>query len=98
MEGDENDETRSGADPSEEDTRGGQAKREPSWRSAVALSAATAAVVVALLVLISKVPISQALIFAGLLFVIGTPINYYTDRYLYRRRLAKSEAAGEQKR
>lgn len=98
MEGEENDETRPGADPGKEGARGARARREPTWGSAVAMSAATAAVVVVLLTLISKMPISQALVFAIVLFAVGVPINYYTDRFLYRRRLATGEAEGEKKR
>jgi hypothetical protein len=92
------DETGPGAEAGEEDGRGARARREPTWRSAVALSAATAAVVVALLTLISKVPIGEALIFGGLIFIVSIPINHYTDRFLYRRRLATSEAEGAKKR
>ena len=98
MEGEENDETRPGADAGKEDGRGVRARREPTWRSAVAMSAATAAVVVALLTLVSKMPISQALVFAILLFAVGVAINYYTDRFLYRRRLAMGESDGTKKR
>ncbi len=43
-------------------------------------------------------PPDQALIFAILLFAVGVPINYYTDRFLYRRRLAMGEAEGTKKR
>lgn len=98
MEGEENDGIKSSADPGEEDAHGLRARREPTWRSAVAMSAATAAVVVVLLALISKMPISQALVFAIVLFAVGVPINYYTDRFLYRRRLAMGEADGTKKR
>jgi len=98
VEGEENDETRPGADAGKEDARGARARREPTWRSAVAMSAATAVVVAVLLTLISKMPISQALVFAIVLFAVGVPINYYTDRFLYRRRLAMGESESTKKR
>jgi anti-sigma-K factor RskA len=98
VEGKENNETRQGADAGKEGARGARARREPTWGSAVAMSAATAAVVVALLTLISDMAISQALVFAVVLFAVGIPINYYTDRFLYRRRLATGGAEGEKKR
>ena len=53
---------------------------------------------VAVLTLLLKVPINQTLPVAGLMLIFYIPLSYYTDRWLYRRRIAKDAAARKGKR
>jgi hypothetical protein len=53
---------------------------------------------VAVLSLLLKVPINETLPIAGLMLVFYIPLSYFTDRWLYQRRLAKDAAARKAKR
>lgn len=77
---------------------GGRALRTPSWRSAATRSIAAVVIFIAVLSLLLKVPINETLPVAGLMLVFYIPLSYYTDRWLYRRRMAKDGAAGKAKR
>jgi len=76
---------------------GGRATREPSWRSAATRSVVAVVIFIAVLSLLLKVPINETLPVAGLMLVFYVPLSYYTDRYRYRRRLAKAAAARKAK-
>jgi hypothetical protein len=71
-----------------------RADQPPTWGGAAlrALIAATALVLLSGLVLNASAGQSVAYFFVGLIFY--TPISYYSDGWLYRRRLAK-KAAGK---
>ncbi len=77
---------------------GGRPLRAPSWRSATTRSMVAVVIFVAVLTLLLKVPINETLPVAGLMLVFYIPLSYYTDRWLYRRRLVKDAAAGKAKR
>jgi hypothetical protein len=66
--------------------------REPSWKSASQRAALAALVFGALLVLAFKTKIPQAISLTALVFLFYIPLGYYTDQFIYRRRV-KSEAA-----
>ena len=70
--------------------------REPSWRSAAQRAALAAVVFGALLVFAFKTPISQASSLTGFVFLFYIPLGYYTDQFIYRRRV-KQEAAKSSK-
>jgi len=72
---------------------GGRPVRPPSWRSAATRSIVAVVIFVAVLTLLLKVPINQTLPVAGLMLLFYIPLSYYTDRWLYRRRMAKDAAA-----
>lgn len=77
---------------------GGRPLRAPSWRSAATRSLVAVVIFVAVLSLLLKVPINETLPVAGLMLVFYVPLSYYTDRWLYRRRLVKDAAARKAKR
>ena len=76
----------------------GRPMREPSWRSAATRSMVAVVIFVAVLTLLLKVPINSTLPVAALMLVFYIPLSYFTDRWLYRRRLAKDAAGGKGKR
>ncbi len=66
--------------------------REPSWRSATTRAAIAAAVFGVLLVFAFDTPVAQAVSMTALVFLFYIPLGYYTDQFIYRRRV-KREAA-----
>ena len=77
---------------------GGKPMREPSWRSAATRSLVAVVIFVAVLTLLLKVPAQETLPVAALMLLFYVPLSYYTDRWLYRRRLVKDAAARKGKR
>jgi hypothetical protein len=71
-----------------------KANRPPTWRGASlrALIAAAALVLLSGLVLKASAGQSVAYFFVGL--IAYTPISYYTDSWLYKRRQAKAKGGG----
>lgn len=63
--------------------------RPPSWRSAANRSLIAVVVFVAVLVLFLKQPVSTSLILGGAMLAFYIPLSYFTDRWIYRRRMAK---------
>ncbi|MSX01761.1 MAG: hypothetical protein F2813_01205 [Actinobacteria bacterium] len=72
--------------------------REPSWRSAATRSVVAVVIFVAVLTLLLKQPVNAILPVALLMLVFYVPLSYYTDRWIYRRRLVKDAAAKKAKR
>jgi hypothetical protein len=71
-----------------------RSSRPPTWRGAFlrALVAATALVLLSGLILKASAGQSIAYFFVGL--IAYTPISYYSDSWLYKRRQAKARAKG----
>jgi Flp pilus assembly protein TadB len=69
--------------------------RPPTWRGAFyrALAAAVVLVVAVIALGISKKPAQAALVFPFVL-ALYVPISYYTDAWMYKRRLRKKAAQG----
>ena len=74
--------------------RGSRLDRPPSWRSALNRAAISAAVFAVAVVVIFGRPVSAAVILGAVMVVIYLPMSYYTDRFLYRRRLRQRQAPG----
>jgi hypothetical protein len=70
--------------------------REPSWKGASQRAALAAIVFGLLLVFAFKTPIGQAISLTAFVFLFYIPLGFYTDQFIYRRRL-KSEAAKQAK-
>jgi hypothetical protein len=70
-----------------------QAKERPTWLGAFYRSMA-AAVVLLLACLLLKIKSTQAIALFPLALVIYTPISYYTDRLIFKRRLRRKAATG----
>ena len=66
--------------------------RQPTWKSASTRAALAAIVFGVLLVFAFETPISQAVSLTAMVFLFYIPLGYYTDQFIYKRRL-KSEAA-----
>jgi hypothetical protein len=66
-------------------------ERPPSWQAAANRAViATAIFAVALLLLFGQKP-SAVLALAGFMFLIYIPLGYYTDTFIYRRRMKQKE-------
>jgi len=69
--------------------------RKPSWRGALNRSVVAVVIFAAVLILLLKQPVNTTLPVGGVMLLFYVPLSYYTDRWLYERRLAK-DAAGKQ--
>src|ERR1700727_184126 len=69
--------------------------RPPTWRGAFyrALAAAVVLVIAVLVLGIAKKPL-QAIVVFPFVLVLYVPISYYTDAWMYKRRLRKKAAQG----
>jgi hypothetical protein len=70
--------------------------REPSWNGAAKRAALAAIVFGLLLVFAFQTPIAQAISLTAFVFLFYIPLGYYTDQFIYRRRV-KQEASGASK-
>jgi len=66
--------------------------REPTWKSAATRAALAAVVFGVLLVFAFQTAIPQAISLTAMVFLFYIPLGYYTDQFIYRRRV-KSVAA-----
>lgn len=71
--------------------------RPPTWRGALNRAAIAAIVFGLLMVLILDRPVVSALLLAGFMLLIYVPMSYYTDRFVYNRRMAKASGGGSVK-
>jgi hypothetical protein len=100
---------RTGRKPTQEEKSGGGRKQQdsksarvnrydqpPSWRSAAVRAVLAAGVFFGLLYLFLKRPPAASAMIAMLMIVLYTPLGYYTDLWIYRRRQKKKAEAGGQ--
>lgn len=66
--------------------------REPSWKSAAQRAALAALCFGLLLAFAFATPIPQAISLTAFVFLFYIPLGYYTDQFIYRRRV-KMEAS-----
>lgn len=66
--------------------------REPTWKSATTRAGLAAIVFGVLLVFAFQTEIAQAIALTAMVFLFYIPLGFYTDQFIYRRRV-KSEAA-----
>jgi amino acid transporter len=66
--------------------------REPTWKSATTRAGLAAIVFGILLVFAFATPVPQAMSLTAMVFLFYIPLGYYTDQFIYRRRV-KHEAA-----
>jgi len=71
-----------------------RANRPPTWRGAFVRALFATAMFAVLLVFVTGNTVAQAVLLAALMVLVYTPLGYYTDLYLYRRRQRKREAGG----
>ena len=60
--------------------------RPPTWRSAATRGLVAAAIFIALLILIFRSPVGQALAFGAFMLAFYIPAGYFIDSYMWRRR------------
>ncbi len=61
--------------------------REPTWKSASTRAALAAIVFGVLLVLAFGTPVARAIPLTAFVFLFYIPLGYYTDQFIYRRRV-----------
>jgi hypothetical protein len=69
--------------------REARAMRAPTWRAAVNRAAVSAVVFVVLIIVAFHQKIGAALGLGAFVLLFYIPLGYYTDHFIYRRRLAK---------
>jgi hypothetical protein len=76
------------------DKRMARLEREPTWLGAFYRAMAAAVVMLLISIVLLKKP-NEAIALFPVVLVLYVPISYYTDRWLYRRRMAgKAKQAG----
>ena len=93
---------RTGRKPTDDERKAGSATRSredrfnrpPTWRGAVNRSVIAVVIFVAVLVLFFKQNASAAIALGAFLLLLYVPMSYYTDLWLYRRRMAKKDSGG----
>jgi len=83
-------ERKPGSKPSRED----RFNRPPTWRGAANRSVVAVVIFIAVLILFFKQNASAAIALGAFLLLLYIPMSYYTDLWLYRRRMAKKAAGG----
>ena len=63
--------------------------RPPSWRSAANRSLVAVVIFIAVLVLFLRQPLGTSVVIGVAMLVIYVPLSYATDRWIYRRRMAR---------
>lgn len=71
-----------------------RAQRPPTWRGAFVRALFATVMFGVLLVAFLGNTIGQAVLLAAFMMLVYTPLGYYTDLFLYRRRQRKREAGG----
>jgi hypothetical protein len=66
--------------------------RPPSWQSAINRAAITTVLFVVAMVLLLRRPLGAGLALGAIMFFIYIPLGYYTDQFVYRRRIARRSA------
>jgi hypothetical protein len=67
--------------------------KPPSWRSAINRAAVSTVLFVVLVLLLFKQKVGPALGLGAFVFIFYIPLGYYTDRFVYQRKLRKRAAA-----
>ena len=69
--------------------RAARLERPPSWSSAITRAGITAGLFALVLAFILKHPIGSVIALTGFMFLIYIPLGYWTDSFVYKRRMAK---------
>ncbi len=75
-------------------TRAERLDRPPSWKSAFQRAAIATALFFAFVALVFKEPLRTSITISLFMLVLYTPLGYYTDLVIYRRRQRKKLEAG----
>jgi hypothetical protein len=69
--------------------------KPPNWRSAMTRAGIAAGIFLVAVVGLFRQPIAGALSISLLMFLLYIPLGFYTDQFLYRRRLKQKAAGGK---
>jgi hypothetical protein len=78
---------KAGAPGSAKERRLERMEREPTWRGAIVRAMAAAVLMLLISILLLKKP-NQAIALFPIVLIAYVPISYYTDTWLYKRRMA----------
>jgi hypothetical protein len=65
--------------------------RPPTWRAAINRAGISAVLFVVLVILLFKQDVGPALGLGAFVFLFYIPLGYYTDRFVYQRKLRKQQ-------
>ena len=68
--------------------------KPPTWRSAINRAGISAVLFVVLVILLFKQPVPASLGLGAFVFLFYIPLGYYTDRFVYQRKLRKQQQQG----
>ena len=71
-----------------------RASRPPSWRAALNRAAVSALIFFVVVLVLLHENIGVALGLAAFVMIFYVPLGYYTDAFIYRRRLARKASEG----
>ena len=66
--------------------------KPPTWQGAVTRAGITSAILLIVLLLLLQYPVGASIALAGAMFLMYIPLGYYTDAFIYKRRLKKRGA------
>jgi len=69
--------------------------KPPTWRSAINRAGISTVLFVVLVILLFKQPIPASLGLGAFVFLFYIPLGYYTDRFVYQRKLRKQQQQQE---
>jgi hypothetical protein len=84
---------KTGKGAGQKDKRIDRMEREPTWRGAFYRAMAAAVVMLLISILLLKKP-NEAIALFPIVLIAYVPISYYTDTWLYKRRMASKAKAG----
>jgi hypothetical protein len=68
--------------------------RPPTWRAAINRAGISALLFIVLVVLLFKQQVGAALALGAFVFLFYIPLGYYTDKFVYERKLRKQLKQG----
>ncbi|HVW17342.1 MAG TPA: hypothetical protein VHB30_03760 [Solirubrobacteraceae bacterium] len=71
-----------------------RANQPPTWNAALSRAAISAVLFVALVILFFHQAVTTSILLGVVVMLVYVPLGYYTDRFAYRRRMAR-RAAGK---
>jgi hypothetical protein len=69
--------------------------RPPSWKSASNRAAIASLLFIVAVAVLFKQSVASAVAIGGFMFLLYIPLGFYTDMFIYKRRLAKKAEAGQ---
>jgi hypothetical protein len=69
--------------------------KPPNWRSAMGRAGIAAGIFLVAVIGLFRQPIMGAISISLLMFLLYIPLGFYTDQFLYRRRLKQKAAGGK---